>query len=538
VVIGITLAGVGGIVALLYPVLAAPVGADDRYWYLLVPGQTEGSYLAAMTSTFGGIASEAGNGRIATLAFLLRRFNAIFVTDVSVATSTPIVVVQAFMKLGLLLLVVLTCRAFLRSLRWRSEQNEVVGMGHRSVLLVSVTTAVFLAAGAQAHSQFRNGWTSYAPLTYTAVIVVIGVATLIIRLTRKFAAPGNGWKVAALSTAVLVGVLLNFSYELFYVAVPVTILVLLLQPANIDARIGRRAKLFVGGAFLSAFTAVFVAFRIWIASACSNQDCYTGTQLDLNIALVRTFGRNFLGSVPGVGQNELKQDLAFVGWNDKMPGFIAPIPLLIAAVTAAALLYLWWRLTRKDCQTREVQVLDSVSRAESRMLVRTATIPLAAALGTAFVMSLSEQSHTIIESIGEPYRNTMATWTLLSLTGAMLIRAATLRWSRRSSAVLLSIVGILVAVVGGHTLTANLSGLAATRVMPAMEASETIQWEVVLGDTSSEGDARRCASFDALAGKYSEWTGGAIAKGANSAFEHYHGLPYCSTGLPDLSEVH
>jgi len=525
----------GGIVALLYPVLASPVGADDRYWYLDVPGQTGGSYVEATTWTFGDVLSDARSGRVAPLAFLLRRFIALTVTNTAVATSTPIVAVQAVMKLVLLSLVVFTCMAFLRSLRWRSSQGSLVTLSRRTILVTTVTTAVILAIGAQAHDQFRNGWTSYTPLTYTAVIVILGSLSLILSLTRRAASGKIGWKVTSVGLAAVIGLALNISYELFYVAAPLVVLTLLLQPIHVDARIGRRAKVIVGGTFVSVFTAIFVALRVWLTNLCSSGDCYPSAQADLNGAVVTTFLRNLATAVPGGARNELRADLARLGWEDKMPGLFAPIPLLISGVVAAGLLFAWWLFVGPGKRSGGAEADQDETRRESSLLVAAAIVPFAAALGTALVMALSSSSHEFIVSVGSTYRNTMATWALLALTGAMLVRAATLRWTARQSTALLVGVAVAVTAVGGHVLTANLAALRANRAYPSNVVTEAIQWEVVLGDPSDTGDKRRCALLEALAPFTSAGTRSKIAMGADASFELYHGTRLCSTGIPDLS---
>jgi len=523
-------------VVLLYPVLASPVGADDRYWYLLVPGETGGSYFEAISRTLGDIVAGAENGRIVALTTLLRQLTSLAVTGIAVATSSPIFAVQAGMKLILIALVVLTCSAFLRSLRWRAAQGSLMSLSRPTIVVITVTTAAFLAIGAQAQDQFANGWTTYAPLTYTAVIVILGSASLLVWLTRKAASGPSGWKVVGIGSAAVIGLALNFSYELFYVAVPVVVLTLLLQPVHVDARRGVKAKLIVGGAFITVFTAVFVVSRVWIANLCSTRSCYGGTQTDLNGKVATTFLRNLATAVPGGGRNELHADLARLGWEDRMPGLLAPIPLLVAGSVAAGLLFVWWRLVGSGRISDGQDGSQGDTRRESRLLLTAATIPFVAALGTALVMALSINAHELITSIGTPYRNTMATWSLLALTGAMLVRAATLRWTSRQSIALLVGVAVAIIAVGGYTLTANLSALQANRAYKPNVVTDTIQWEVVLGDPSVAGDERRCATLDELTHFNGSATWVKVARGADESFKLYHGTPYCSSGIPDLGQ--
>jgi hypothetical protein len=441
--------------------------------------------------------------------------------------------VQALVKLTLLALAVFACWAFLRSLRWRSLDGALVRLSSRSVWLVTLTTAALLSVGAQAHSQFRNGWTSYAPLTYVAVVVIIGTATGILYLSRKVAAGGAVWTITAIVLAVIAGVSLNISYELYYVAVPIVVLVLLIQPVHSDSRIGRRAAWIVGGAFVAAFSAVFVAIRLWIASACSDKECYSGTELELSSALIGTFARNVLGAVPGAARSELEEDLASVGWTDRMPGLVSPAALLVATALAIGFVYLGFRISgMRDPLDTTTQ--EHSPRLESRLLLITALVPASAGVGSALVMALSVQAQDVIDSIGDPYRNTMATWTLFAFAGSMVIRAATLVWSRRAATALVIGVAVAMVAMGAHALTTNLPALAASRAHPTTIIVDSIQWETVLGDLTRAGDERRCQTLEDLSeSRIGSGSLNRITSGAEAAFQHYHGQSYCSTGLPD-----
>lgn len=519
----------GGALILLYPVLASPVSADDRYWYLEVPGRTGGSFAEAAAWTFGDMEELARNhGRITTLAFLARRFSSIIVMDLAVATSTPVVGVQAGMKLVLLTAVVLSCLAYVRVLRYRDSDGDLRRLSGRVVTVVTATTIALLSVGAQAHSQFRNGWTSYALLTYGAAIIMVGTVALMVWLTRLAARHGRAALVVAVLVAVVLAVVLNTSYELYYVAVPLILLAVLQQPMLHGRRQAgeRRAKIWVGGAFAGTFLTCFVAIRAWVARLCAQRTCYEGAQPDLGTQTIITAVRNLLTAVPGGARSELAVDLRSVSMENQFPGFATPLSVLISMLVALSLFTILW-IAGIDQGGAKTSI---PRRAEARLLLLAATVPLAAALGTALVMALSVQAQDIVLAVGHPYRNTMVTWTMLALAAAFLTAAGSLL--RRRACVVLCSISLVVLVLGSHTMAGNYPALRAYRAQPQMQATDAVQWQVVLGDRSEHGDERRCATVDQVNGNLGAVRSRErVLEGADDSFRLYHGLPYCSAGV-------
>lgn len=559
-VVGWVVLAVACAVALLIPVVAAPVHADDRYWFMMIGPRADGSVLEVLKWSWERVPDEVQSGRLAPIALVERRIVGMAVIEASVATATPIAVYQAVVKLALVGGGILTGLAFVRSLRWRDRDGRLVGAGRRTLLLVGVATTVAVAVGAQAQSQFRNGWTSYSVLTYGAVIFIFGSMALLLWLTRLVAEGTARTTVVAVLALVLLAATTNLSYELVYPAVPIASLGLVVIPVTDDARrsAGRRAKVVTGSAYIGGFLAIFVGIRIYLANLCADSVCYEGVEPNLGGEAVRTALRNLVTAVPGAGGNEILADLDRVGWGDRYPVPPTPWSVAVGVGVLCALVAAWW-ITRQDedpvesdgdqvgadqadqidngherhddgVQPADVLVLDATGRrAEGVLTALGAGFAVLVAIGTAAVMGISVQAQEIITEPGNPYRNTMVTWFGLALGAVLVARAMTLFLPRRAGIVVWSALALAIGITGTMTLPANLMVLRAYRVHPDLAVTEKINWEVALGDTTPGSDARRCATFEALETSMSdEWTRSQIYAHANIAFRHYHGQPFCS----------
>lgn len=523
-----------GLLVMLWPVLTNPIVGDDFYWYLDAAGRSDGSYVGVVTRHLDDLErASRGAGRVVVLAFILRGLSMLMISDLAVWSGTPFVVGQAVLKGVLLALIMAAVVGFLRGLRHRRTDGSLARLSGRTVGVVVLVSLTLMAAGAQAHGQFRNGWTSYAVLTWGAALVIVGAVALLVWLTRLSARHGRGATVAGVVVAVLVAIFLNTSYELYYVAVPLILAALAQQPlldraTDPDGRTSRRARLWVGGAFLVAFATVFVGIRAWVAALCAQRRCYEGSELDLGPQTLVTAGRNLLTAVPGGARNELAADLREVGLADQMPGWASPTSVLVAVVSGLALVVLVRALARPGSDPQQRQD-------EARLLVLAALVPLAAALGTALIMALSSQSHDIVVSVGSPYRSTMVTWTMLALTAGMVLTALQLTRPRIPAPTLTA--AALVVLLASHTVAANYPALRAARVAPDNQAVSAVHREVVLGDPSPEADERRCRTLDDVRSTVrSTFSQERVPAGAEAAFRHYHGGVYCSESQPSAED--
>jgi hypothetical protein len=526
VVVGAVVAVGVATVLLLWPVLFSPVSADDRYWFVEVPAMTDMSFGQAIQVTVQQIPATLDSGRLSPLAFLARRVMLLASFRFSVATSTPLVTTQGIAKFVLFLAGIGSCIAFVKALRWRAEPGRLVRVGHRKLMVLGVALAPFVAAGAQAHTQFRNGWISYAVLTYGAVSVVFGAGALVAWCTRRVAERRPGAVSTGVVSMFVLGIALNTSYELYYVAFPLAIAVVLLFPVSPVSKDpnARRAKGIVAGTLSLVFISCFIGVRRLIAVHCSTIDCYVGTDPALGPQVFGTFWNNFFSSIPGMSHTRFLADLDELGqlarWPD--PSNIAII--LVGALVLGGVLVVW-RRTEGATPTTPT---DAAS--ERRLLMMISALAFAVGVSGALIMSLSVQAQDVIVSVGYPYRHTVLTWTACALGVVVLVLAISPRASpgqRWGTPLLLA---ALIVLASAFSLPRNLVSNQAYRALPGNRAIADIHREIVLGDRSELGDQRRCEALErATEAINNPWLEHRLTPAADDVFRQLHRIPYCST---------
>jgi hypothetical protein len=518
-------------IILLYPVIASPITADDRYWYLWTTARADGSVGELLRWSWERTPSRVDSGRLNVLTELERRLAGLAIVKVAVATSTPIAVYQALLKLALFGGGILTVLAFIRSLRWRSSDGRLVQVSRRALVLVGMAGTLTVAVGVQAQNQDRNGWTAYPVSTYGAVISIFGSIALLLWLTRLVAERSRAMTVAAIVVLILLAIATNFRYELTFPAVPIAAIALVVVPVTDRARrgAGRRAKVVTGSAYVGAFISFFVATRVYLARVCGNQDCYVGVEPELGLAAVRTAAYNFLSAIPGAGGNELRANLDRVGWGDRYPVPPQWWSVLVGVGALVALLTTWWSMRRShpvavDSDTG-VHGPSALNRAEALMLFVGAGLAMLVALGTAVVMGLSGQSHDIITQPGTPYRNTMVSWTSLAFCLVLVVVALGIVRPRRAALVTWTALAVSIGTIAALTLPGNLMALRAHRITHTV--TEAFNWEVVKGDLTPAGDARRCELFAEIEQESTPRVQRSMRNYSTVAFQQFYGQSFC-----------
>jgi hypothetical protein len=529
-----------GSLVLLWPVLIAPIAADQRFMYAEAPGRTSGQWLRMFWIPIEQIPSRLHQGRFAPLAYIAQWISYTGVTELSITTSTDIVSMQALQKVVLLVLALLAVVAFAASLRGRTAAGALVRLGRRRLVLVAAATCLLGAAGTQAQEQGRNGWITYAVLTYGAVVVDFAVVALVLWLARRrVSAPSRRLDVLIVLVLAVVAVALNSSYELYYVAVPVAVLALILQPVAPagQQRAERRAKLFVGGVLTVLFAAALVAVRAAIAASCANGGCYIGTQPSLGVGVLRTWLLNLGSSVPVFGRTEVLQQFQDVGLGAVPAWFASPLVVFVVLAAAGLLalrLVLGPAYRGPQAPAGGAGPLTATSRAVWTLGLQGALFSLCIALGSAALMSVSSQAQDVISTLGRPYRHTVVTWVALVLTGVMLVVALEARLRARQGVVLWGAVAVVAAVLGAAVLPLNLAATRAATIDPGTLAVSHVYDELVLGDTSSAGADRRCeVAHEAKAAlKGTGPTAKRLLRGAYREYEYRYGQPYCASVKP------
>jgi hypothetical protein len=523
-------------VVFLYPAIAAPVNADDRYWYLWVGWRADGSVLEVFRWSWGRLDKVVEIGRLNTLTQLERRLVCLPVIELAVATSTPIVVYQALVKILLVVGSLLSGLALVRALRWRDAEGHLVQASRGTLYLAALGGTVAVAVGAQAQAETRNGWTAYPVNTYSAAMFIFGTVALLLWLTRLVVERSKTVVVVALVILVLLAIFTALSYELVFPAVPIAAAALAVVPVTDKSRrsAGRRAKFVTGLAYLGTFAVVFVAIRIYLASICAHKKCYEGVTLDLGKAAARTMVYNFISVFPGAGGNELLADMELVGWGDRYPVGPTIWSVLIGLAVAGALFVVWWA-RRPDLAVIASSAGDSPDDRESRdpsrrtegvLLCVGAGLFLLVALGTAAVMGLSPRSHAEITEPGILYRNAMVTWSALAFCGVLTVLALGFLLPRPAGLVAWATLAAVIGTVGAMTLPGNLMALRANRV--GYSVVEQINWEVVQGDIGPGSDARRCMLFEESRDAIKFGARRRLIENANLAFKYFHDRPFCS----------
>lgn len=518
-----------GALVMVWPALSAPINADQRYMYLNVPGRVQGDWLDVIRLLWAEIPERAEQGRMTPVGYLMQWVFYNGLTEFSVATGTPLIVLHGILKVLLFAMAVLCVAAFVKSLRGRGPDGELVAPSRSTVWLVVAGVVVLGAAGVQTHLQFRNGWLSYPVLTYGAVMVAFGIVALTLWLTRLMAERSTAAQTAtAVVAMVVVGLFLNLSYELYYVAFPAALLALILQPDPPDEgrRRSRIAKLVTGGTLAVTFLSTFMAIRVWLSDACTDQ-CYIGTQAQFSGETARFAWYNLASSMPLSGRSEALTTMSSLG-RDSLPQPFSS-PLVVGCVLAGLALVAARILLRRRSTGNEPIDQDS-ARAESGALVRGGIVALAIALGSAVVMSVSAQVPEIIPGVGYPYRHIVVTWVGLCLAGLLLLTAIDLRLRNRGVGVGLWVATAAGAVlVAGMMLPVNLQSTRAELLSPSIRATDAIHREITLGDPRPEADERRCATIEALAHSgVPPVSENFITDSAQLAYRYFYGVDYCS----------
>jgi hypothetical protein len=278
---------------------------------------------------------------------------------------------------------------------------------------------------------------------------------------------------------VMLAAILNWTYELYYVGVPLSLFVLFAFPlvSRAQAREQRRARFIVGGLLLGLFAVGFVWTRIYVAGICAANDCYAGTALSLRFQLVRTFWFNVASSVPGTSGRQFLADLSSVDGSHLWPGAAGGQLWLVTIALAGSTWLVWrWADSRSPLEPEK-------AGSEARLLSLAGGAVLAVGLLGALVMALSEQAQELFQTVGLPYRHTVLTWTAMAFSLALFARAFRLSSggpSRNVAAA--SLVALVILGASSFTLSRNVASTQAYRNTPANRAMADIHWVVVAVD--------------------------------------------------------
>lgn len=531
----VTLAGTFG---LLLPVLFWAPAADDRYHYLLVLQQSGGTYPGIVDFVTSDIAYRLTEGRMTPVGFGVQRFSYLAVAQLAATTGLPVMVGHALVKVLMLALAVLTLWGLAGRLRVvlpRRATPSSLSPASRTVLTLVFT--VLVVCGAQLQHSFRNSWTAYPVLTMGAAAVCLGTVWAALAVADCWARGERWWPLAPLALALL-GVTLALSYELWYVAVPLALIGLLMHtPAGPRGGPGLTpARWGTALALLIPFAAVLAWTRVRISRACAlpDADCYVGTQPDLGLGTVITFWRNLTGAIPGAGRSGARDRLSRTLPESAQDAAFTPPGILfgVLALTGLLLVVGGAHLRRRATVPGAVTPDDEEDAASQRpALVTLAVLALALAFGAALAMSLSAQAQDVVTAREYPYRHTVTTWAGLAAAVAALATLG-LGLRRPQGRLLLGVAPLVLLVVwaAAFVYPVNAALTRSAQQSPNTPWLQDVYASVLNPRPGASGEEQRCALLAEVDTILEETPGSwhvRLRPGMVEGFEVLWDRPYC-----------
>lgn len=528
------LAYIAVVLVLLAPVLLSSIGGDDRNWVLERGPLNDGSVWRAFWTPLTHAFDFEYNPRGTALAVSDRSVLALLTMKIAIMFSIPPMIVWALLKLSLFALSIVAVRVFLRQVTFRDAGGDIRPLTRRSIAFITIALPVMIAIGIKSQDLATfNGWNHYPPLTWGTFIGYFFFAALVLKLSTLLQRNLRAWAVPVVILMVFFGIVINLSYEMVALVLPISLLVLLLQPAlSGETRWQRwRPKVLVLAPLVVSYLALFAWIRhLMNQRACLETDtCYPGLVVEIN---PRTLFYNFVGAMPGNNADAVTQQANSIDRPFPEAG-AASIALAVLAVLLMWGLWIFWN-ARERAAARDQEPAPDSDVDDSRGLLGVLLLALCIAVGSAAITGITERAVDTITTPLVAYRSSVVTWSALALAAVVLIRLLMrarirpLTWA--SVAVLTTVIAVAIAVY----FPRNVMSAQANRASESVQFTDTLQLELALGDTSKTADERRCRAItDEVEQRRSGLTT-AVARTVNSAyraFEFYHGQPYCSTGI-------
>ncbi|MBC7631141.1 hypothetical protein [Aeromicrobium sp.] len=520
------------ILIILSPVIFASVGADDAAWVLEKGPDANGSVWEAIWQPVAHAFEFEANPRGTALAIADRQVLALITMKLATTFSITPSLVWALVKASLFALSIVATAVFLRQIRFRGADKEIVGLRPSTVAFVTITLPLVVAIGSKSQNNGSfNGWNFYPTLTYGTFVGYMLFAALVLRLSALLERSYRTWRAPVIGIMVLSAIAINLSYELVALVIPLSVLLLILAPRpDVGGVLARwRSALTILVPLLVTYTTLFVWIR-WTMSqtSCHATDtCYAGTVVEVR---GRTLLNNFLGSFPG-NNGSLVTKQAKLFHRDFPSPNLASISIAVLAVVVLWALWSSWK-ARQPTPSPASRSPGTHSSDDSRGLWMLLLVTACIAIGSTVITGISERA---VEGITTPmlsYRNAVATWSALSLGGITAVALmARHSWRPVRYAAILALLAIVIGSIAAG-LPRNVLSAQTNRKMLNTQFIDTLHREVSIGDTSPTGDRRRCAALASEMDRrhVSSQEGlGRLATGAYRAFEFYHHKSFCST---------
>lgn len=506
---------VSGLLGFLWPVLSAPVTTDEQYHYLSGPSEAKGSLITLVQWTISDMSWRAHAGRITPVGVFVEHAIYASVSDFAAQVGTDIYILHGAVKLGLVLLSVMTFAWLIQATRVRRTDSGAARRLTRPVRLTLLTSfAVLFPLGATVNEASRNGWTAFPVLCIGAVVVTFGCAAIVLTAINRWPRSGRLGRTLIVIGLAGLGVVLTMTYELHYVAVPVAVILGIWQGTNDRSfRESLRTKAAVLVPFLVGFTVVLLAIR-WELHRLCREGCYVGLtpQLDPR-GIAVTMERLFLSAFPGSSNHAIADTVR--ASTTAHPHAFGGSGWIWAVLVVLGLVLLLPRLpgaTREDAAA-DLRALIPLS------VAAVVAIPVAAA-----ILAVTELAQKRVSYIGYAYRPTPVMWAMLAVLGSV---AVVWLWSRRprptSVVVPLALAALAVGIISWPYQAASTM---AFRSKASVVLTEAVHHEFVLGGKDSASNHRRCRLEAQLRTKTSpHWQ--RFSEKLRDGYEYLWGQPFC-----------
>ena len=519
---------------LVAPIIVHPIGADDTYWILVSGPAYNGSIVSGVLAELAATGdTSASQPRFAQASYALRRGLAIPILELSMRLGIAPAALWSLMRIILLVLSIAVAAWFLAKVRSYSRDGTERRLSRDSLVWIALGLPLVSALGSTAQSVSSiNGWLEYPVLTYPAIAIVLGIAALVLVLHDAIERSRRGWQtlLAVLALAGL-AVLLNNSYEIYWVAIPLAALVLFagLRRRPRHAR-SLRALWLTLGAFFGVFAVNFGIYRAIISQwNCDVEDCYPGSQVSLSGSNAVAVVKNVVGSLPLVHRGLAASDAASIG-QGSLP-WVTATSVLAAVVAVSAYAVVAVMVSRSARPS--LRPVEGTTDTEKPVLVLVALAGVGVAAGAALITGINQRAPELMAETLMPYRTGYMTWFAISIAILAITRLVVLSTRGRAGAAITTAALLIAALVLAIAYPQNEVSTRANRAEPANEVVNRLHWEVALGEASESGEARRCQILDDYVdarGDSSYASRTIIA--ADRAFRFYHGRPFCEAAGP------
>ena len=457
-------------------------------------------------------------------------------------------------------------------------------------VLAVVATRVVAALAPPAATARLHPATALYPLILAAALVaagpagpltkysfqIIGWVVLILLLALAVARDRDmqprpvSWRELALMASL--GLAASMTYDLVYVAPPLAAVFMLARNAaggHPLKNVLRTAALRRWAAFSAGFLAAFVPVRLIIAGRCSQNDCYSASEIDVSGEMVQMAAGRALSGAPPAGWHHVSEllryaDLRTPPWPPIPPG-VDPGAVRAEEVTygvsdfatnsmIAVLLAATILVTVRSARTAaRLADAEPGSTGSLRPAASLGVFGAATTLLGALLVSPSVWLHWWGPNIGQAWRESVLVQTGWSFMIAAVVAAAgasasrvrrsggaaaghsTPRSSSRVRRVTWRTASAIVGIGVVLTLLANARMAHIDRATPVSNLVNEISAAALSVDPTERANARRCSLIDAYTQIFPDpgwWQGGPNHRAALDEFMlDRHGWPFCDPTL-------